>query len=312
MYAADYAYKMFKQFLILAISILLLNAGCKRDVSLPLGDKAKKLMLIVIDGVRYTDAFVDSTKIEEWQTLQNLGTTATRVYNEGVTNTVNGLSALSTGTYFNLINSGSDTPTQKTFLHYYLSQNNLPYSKAAIISSKGKINVLRYAGDALNLNYAPYEDCGTGGGYRPDDTTLQRARNYVQMYKPDVLLLHLSEPDISGHSGKWEQYKTAIKTTLNNVNSFYNYLESIPEYKGQTDYFISNDHGRHTTSFSGHGDNCDGCKHLYFLGIGPDFSKGKMVTNKISQIDIPATAAAVLGVEAKIGNGKVQESLLLK
>lgn len=311
MYAAVYVYKFFMKNVLLIIGFLLLiSAGCSRDVAItpPIVYKTDKVVLIVIDGPRYNDINSDSalTNLPEWKGLLAKGNLHTAIYNNGVTNTVNGLTHLTTGIYGALGNSGSDTPKNKTFFHSYLQESGANPNKAAIFSSKDKIGVLQKAGNGI----PPFADCGAiGGGYRADSITLSLAKNYINTQSPNVLLVHFSEPDISGHGGNYENYKSAIATTTKNAADLYNFLETNSNYKGKTTYLFANDHGRHTTDFRSHGDGCEGCQHLFLLTIGPDTQPG--ISNKnASQIDIASTIAALLHVKTFTGKGRVLDEVL--
>jgi hypothetical protein len=282
---------------------LLLGAGCNRDVAITKKYQASKVVLIVIDGVRFTDINTDSAllNLPDWKSLLTKGNLHEAIYNDGVTNTVNGLTSLSTGKYAQLQNNGSEIPKEKTFFHYYLEATKLPFTKAAIFSSKDKIGILKNAGNGL----MPYTDCGImGSGYRKDSLTLHLAKKFVLVNTPNLLLVHFSEPDISGHTGNFVNYKNAIRTTTLNVKDLYEFLESLPVYNNQTKYFITNDHGRHTIDFANHGDGCDGCRHCTLLTIGPDIKKGRSIETA-SQVDIPATISEVLNLENFTGSGKV-------
>ena len=62
----------------------------------------------------------------------------------------------------------------------------------------------------------------------------------------------------------------------------------------KTTMFVTNDHGRHTSNFSGHGDTCEGCKHVMLLVLGPDTPAGVVDTDTHQQIDIAPTIGAML------------------
>jgi hypothetical protein len=291
--------------------IVLLSAGCSRDIAAPGPPKiykTEKVVLIVIDGPRYTDINSDSALVSlpEWSALLSKSKLHTEIYNTGATNTVNGLSHLTTGIYGALGNNGSDTPKNKTFFHSYLQDLSINANKAAIFSSKDKIGVLQKAGNGI----PPFADCGaTGGGYRSDSITLSLAKNYVSTQSPNLLLVHFAEPDISGHTGNYESYKNAIATTTKSAAELYNFLEDNAYYKGKTTYLFANDHGRHTTEFTSHGDGCMGCRHLFLLTIGPDTQPGKSFKHA-SQIDIASTIAELLHLKSFRGDGRILEEVL--
>ena len=77
---------------------------------------------------------------------------------------------------------------------------------------------------------------------------------------------------------------------------------------------MSNDHGRHTDGtkdgYVSHGDSCEGCRHILLYAKGPDFKRGVEIATKREQIDIAATAAAILGIDIPGSKGQVLEELL--
>jgi hypothetical protein len=301
---------MMKKALLSIGFLILLSAACRRDTPLtpPRVYKTEKVVLIVIDGPRYTDINSDSAlaDLPEWSALLAKGKLHTEIYNTGATNTINGLSHLTTGIYGALGNTGSDTPKNKTIFHSYLQDFNINSNKAAIFSSKDKVGVLQKAGNGI----PPYADCGAiGGGYRSDSITLALAQNYVTAQSPNLILVHFAEPDVSGHAGNFINYKKAIATSTKNAADLYNSFETNPMYTGKTTYLFANDHGRHTTDFTGHGDGCNGCRHLFLLAIGPDTKCGSS-SNKASQIDIASTIAEILHLKTFKGNGRILEEVL--
>ncbi|WP_238555152.1 hypothetical protein [Chryseobacterium sp. P1-3] len=72
---------------------------------------------------------------------------------------------------------------------------------------------------------------------------------------------------------------------------------------------VSNDHGRHLDAkggFKSHGDGCEGCRHIEFFAIGPDFKKNTIITTgNYEQIDITSTIAELLRFPLQYGKGKV-------
>src|SRR5690606_36666419 len=108
-----------------------------------------------------------------------------------------------------------------------------------------------------------------------------------------------------------------IKETDSLVFELWNYLQKDENYKNRTAMLVTNDHGRHVTGhkdgFASHGDSCEGCKHISLLALGPDFSKGRLVTEEYELVDIAPTVATLLHLNvAQFDNGKLIIPLLEK
>jgi hypothetical protein len=73
---------------------------------------------------------------------------------------------------------------------------------------------------------------------------------------------------------------------------------------------ITNDHGRHTTNFQGHGDGCNGCRQIEFLAIGPGIRTGLISTIPRTTPDIAPTLARLLGAEAQFSSGEIMSEIL--
>jgi hypothetical protein len=116
--------------------------------------------------------------------------------------------------------------------------------------------------------------------------------------------------DGAGHSGNWNNYISAIENADRIVGELWSWLEQDAEYSGSTTVVVTNDHGRHTDDFSGHGDQCEGCRTIQFLAIGPGIKAG-YVSNVPRRIpDAAPTIAALLGFQTEFASGEVMTEIL--
>jgi arylsulfatase A-like enzyme len=85
-------------------------------------------------------------------------------------------------------------------------------------------------------------------------------------------------------------------------------------YRNKTTLFITNDHGRHLdgvkNGFVNHGDNCEGCRRIYLVAIGPDFKANTVVKHPYELIDISKTIAHMLNFSIPTSEGKVIKELV--
>ncbi|RNI25711.1 sulfatase-like hydrolase/transferase [Rufibacter latericius] len=263
----------------------------------------KNVVLVVIDGVRYSDSWGDSTFANIPRMARELapqGVFHPQFFNKGVTKTNPGHVALTTGQHQNINNNGSELPRLPSVFHYYRQFTGAPETDAWIITSKDKLEILArtYSPDSA-ARYAPATSSGKNGigsGNRPDTTTIRIAKQIFTKHKPKLVLINLREPDTEAHGDNWEGYLKAIRQSDRLVADLWKWLQKQPGYKNTTTLLVTNDHGRHTGSrFQDHGDNCEGCRHISLLMLGPDVQPGTLASKPRSQVDVAATMAELLG-----------------
>ncbi len=294
---------------------------CSKDIPIS-GYKTQNVILIVVDGPRYSETwdFINRSFIPNRSAMLQEGVVCENFYNNGTTSTVPGHVAMCTGFYQNINNGGNEYPSEPSVLQYWLKTYNQNSSKAWIISSKDKLAVLA---DCTNPEwhntFKPSIDCGNlglGTGYREDSTTYKKVKTVLANYHPTLMLINFKQPDAAAHAGDSLGYIQGIMDTDNYIASIWQYIQNDEYYKNKTTLIVTNDHGRHTAGyldgFISHGDTCQGCKHIEFFGIGPDFKKNFVCSTYYEQIDIATTIAHLLGFKMPTSNGKVMDNILLK
>jgi hypothetical protein len=289
------------------------------DIIDTLPSLASHHFIIIMDGARYSETFGDATfsNIPKLKLLSQQGSLCANFYNNGNTLTQNGISAILIGNYNSIANNSSGIPPYSSFLNVFLdskSDTNLAF----IISSKDKIAALgNYVDNTFPNQHTPYINCGINGlfsGYRQDSITYKIAIDHINNHNPMLGLLSFKEPDYSGHTGVWADYINGIKTTDSLIYEFINFVEANPIYNNKTNYYIANDHGRHLNNvsdgFKSHGDDCEGCKHVSLLCIGPDFKKNYISSLPFEQLDISKTIAAMLKLNLPHCKGKILNDIL--
>ncbi len=300
---------------------LLLFISCRKDPPFEHNFRTKKIIVVVIDGPRFQETFgsSDHKHIPYQSELCKQGTLCTSFYNQGVTFTVNGHTAICTGNYQSINNSGLEIPSYPSFLQYYIEKYNAPSDKVWLITSKDKLQVLANTTLPEYTNkYNPQTDCGINGlatGYRNDQITQDHIMSTLTNQHPDVLLINYKEPDASGHARNWTNYLKGIENTDKYVYDIWNFIQNDPYYKDQTTLLITNDHGRHDDGwkdgFVSHGDYCDGCKHIALLALGPDIKQNYICETAYSQIDITATIAAIFKLNMPYAKGRLMDDILI-
>lgn len=303
------------------IVLLLLSSSvittCNTEIKPPAKDyRTKNVIVLVIDGPRFSETFGDSTCQYIPHLAKDLapqGVLFTNFRNNGKTNTNSGHTAITTGVYQSIRNDGTELPKYPSFFQYYLKEKKIPKEKAWIIASKGKLNILANARKKGWFNsYMPSDYCGPGGNgseYVADKFTWDVVLEKLKTEQPSMMLINLLEVDTRGHSNDWPNYLGAIERTDKYAYQLWKFIQNNKHYKDNTTLIITNDHGRHPDGhkdgFASHGDRCEGCRKIYMIGLGPDFKQGEVVTEEYEQIDISATIAHIMKFNMPTSDGRV-------
>jgi arylsulfatase A-like enzyme len=275
----------------------------------------------VIDGPRFSETYGDSTcRLSPilCDSLRYQGAFYENFRNNGPTYTVPGHTAIVTGVYQRISNTGTALPRNPSLFQYYLKATGAAKTDAFIVSSKGKLDVL------ANTENKKWHDqflastyCGPNGngiGYGRDDKTFAKVTELVTSPNaPHVMLINLLAVDVNGHANNWEKYQESITACDAYASNLWGMIQSNPVLKNQTTLFITNDHGRHLdgvkSGFVNHGDHCEGCEHISLLILGPDTPKGLSVQKEGELIDLSKTISTLLHFEMPTSKGRfLQES----
>jgi predicted AlkP superfamily pyrophosphatase or phosphodiesterase len=282
----------------------------------------QNVVVVIMDGARFSETFGDASKrnIPYLRTfIAPQGVTDLSFYNDGPTYTLAGHTAIATGYYQEINNSGHEYPLHPSFFQYYERQSAIKGKTSWVVASKDKISILSNTTDpAWEGEFRPAYDCGTdgsgtGSGYRNDSLTCLRVLQILNNDHPRMMLVNFQEPDGSGHSGVWADYLNAIEKTDKYIYDIWKFIQKDKFYKGNTAFIVTNDHGRHADGFNGgfsnHGCSCDGCRHVMFVAVGPDFKQSAVINQRYDLLDISATIAEIMGFDFPC-NGHVMQEIL--
>lgn len=278
--------------------------------------QTEHVVILVLDGPRWSETFGDTT----YQYIPNLqhqlvpqGVFFSDFANDGQCYTNAGHTAITTGVYQRVENTGKEVPKNPSIFQYYLKQTKAEKSKAWIMTSKGKLNILGHTKDRKWLRmYYPsvYSGVnGSGTGYPADIKMYPIFKSILLHDKPGISLINLLDIDAWAHQGRWDLYIESIVQNDKLALDLWNTIQSDSVMKNKTTLFITNDHGRHLDGvkdgYISHGDNCEGCRHISLIGLGPDFKGGTVIDNHYDLIDINATAAELLHIDVPSSEGEV-------
>ncbi len=277
--------------------------------------KTKHVIIVVMDGARYQETFGDTTHqyIPYLNRLKTQGILHTNFQNDGYTLTNAGHTAILTGNYKPLKNNGKELPDYPNIFQYYQKEKGVDKYKTWIATSKGKLEVLANTKNKTWWNrYMPATYCGVKGQsvvYQNDNIHFEKVKEIITDYHPELMLVNFLEADARGHQNNWDGYVGGIKNIDRLTHELWNFIQNDPEMKDNTTLFITNDHGRHNDGrrdgFKEHGCNCSGCRHIFLLGLGPDFKTNTTTDLPAGLIDISATIAYMLNFQMPTSKGRV-------
>jgi len=278
--------------------------------------KTEHVVILVLDGPRWSETFGDTS----FQYVPNLkhhlapqGVFFNDFANDGPTYTISGHTALSTGVYQRMENSGKEIPKHPSIFQYYLKQSKADKRKAWVMASKGKLNVLGHTKSrGWVREYYPSVYTGKNGsatGYPADRLMWPIFKEILVDHKPVISIINLLDIDGWAHQNKWDRYIKSIIQNDKIARDVWETIQSDSILKDKTTLFITNDHGRHLDhvkdGYVSHGDNCKGCRKISLIALGPDFKIGTTVDNHYDLLDINATAAELLHIDMPTAKGEV-------
>ena len=125
------------------------------------------------------------------------------------------------------------------------------------------------------------------------------ALEYLKAKKPRILYLSLGETDEWAHRGNYAQYLHAAHRADVYVETLWNTVQRMHQYRGKTTLIFSPDHGRGDgpQNWKDHGEKTPSSKYIWMAFLGPDTpARGERSgIPPVEQDQIAATLAAFLG-----------------
>ncbi|MFY9910103.1 MAG: hypothetical protein WAK56_09685 [Candidatus Sulfotelmatobacter sp.] len=123
--------------------------------------------------------------------------------------------------------------------------------------------------------------------------------DYVKSAHPRLLFVGYGETDNWAHSGRYDLVLESAHQFDGFVRQLWETMQAIPEYRDQTTFIITTDHGRGSglEEWKEHGTEEKGSENIWIALIGPDTeSLGERAnTATVAQAQIAATVAEFLG-----------------
>jgi len=134
-----------------------------------------------------------------------------------------------------------------------------------------------------------------------DSFTFYSALQYLKRERPRVLYIGLGETDEFGHAGRYDFYLDAAHRVDRYLETLWQTIQSLPEYRDTTTLIVSTDHGRGNSPFDwkNHGATTRGSERIWIAVIGPDTPPLGVRTrvSTVTQSQIASTLAAAVGFD---------------
>lgn len=290
--------------------------------SLPLlAYTTENVFVVVIDGLRNNEAFEDADHDlipHIWNDLRPQGTIYTEFYNDYLTTfTTPGHMAIVTGQWHvapnlaNVVSGGiyDVRPEAPTIFEYFRYHTGKPKASCLVVTGKKNNIQLDWS---LEPTYGPnYASLLFEGGNDTDTYALLKTK--LEAYHPNLVLVNLRDVDEAGHTGDWVTYTGAIKKADELVYQIWTQLiQGDAFYANKTTMIVTSDHGRHDDEYGGfqeHAGMCHGCRHVLFLGIGPDTPAGLEIPERRYLRDIAPTVGEFLGFPTPFARGQIMAGI---
>lgn len=139
--------------------------------------------------------------------------------------------------------------------------------------------------DSLDVFSIPAEDA---------KTVSARAADYLVEHKPDLLFVHLADPDVTGHWRGW--MSNAQLAAIARADAAVATLLAALDRAGlreDTAVIVTADHGGHLLT---HGSNSPEDMTIPWIAVGSGVKQGHTISGAVTTYDTAATALQLLGV----------------
>lgn len=284
----------------------------------------ENIIILVIDGLRYQDAFDPETAGRMPNIngpLRTQGTFLTNFYNMGMTITSPAHAAMLSGTRMPVRNNQPERDNimmnYPSIFEYYIKhlvEQGVPLEEARMRTCQiyGKRVECATMAASLHPQY--------GNLYRsniefpdPADATHQDIRSFNALMDildtdhPRLMLINLAQVDEQGHLGTWGSYEYSFRKADEIVDAIWRRIQSDPFYRDKTTLMVLTDHGRNDDAhgaYRHHGCPCKGCRHSFLLVLGPDTPAGVTTGTFHTLVDLSPTVGAILGFDPVYSEGR--------
>lgn len=134
-------------------------------------------------------------------------------------------------------------------------------------------------------------------GVRYDYFTFRGAEECLKHDRPRVLYVSFGETDDWAHKRRYDLYLDSARRIDEYIRRLWELVQALPQYAGKTSFVFTTDHGRGETreNWISHGDEHPGSDLIWMAVLGPDTESGPPPSGIVTQSQVAATVAALLG-----------------
>jgi uncharacterized protein (DUF1501 family) len=174
-------------------------------------------------------------------------------------------------------------------------------------SAEASLRIQRYILEELKGDTAQITGPGAG-----DAKSIRVARNLLRLFKPKLISVVLQNADVA--HGSFNAYSDVIRRNDQEIGLLWDSILADPELRDTTSVFVLPEFGRDANlnqrNGLDHGDASEDLRKIFCVAAGPDFKQGKTITKAVDSVDVCPTAAALLGCEAPMAQGKLMKAIL--
>jgi hypothetical protein len=268
-----------------------------------------RVVLVLIDGARYTEVLGDpeATWSPRLAALAEQGCAPGPMLNQGWTTTKYGTASIHTGVWNAWVAESNQHDAHyryPTHWEYLRASYDLPPERVLYVLPGydiGSVWKPSYEADHGPATWPLILNEGWG-----DAAVVDSAIAALDEHDPVFTMVYLPDTDGAGHDGVWEDYVATITEADRLVGMLWDALQARPAYADNTVLLVTSDHGRHDDEhggFANHGCDCDGCREVMFLALGPGVDPACDPVKPWELVDIVPTIGAIQGWEPVMGDG---------
>ncbi len=133
----------------------------------------------------------------------------------------------------------------------------------------------------------------------PDAVLHVILREHLQKHHPRILFVGYGETDLWQHLGRYDAFLDTAHSFDKFVHGLWDQMQSMPEYRKQTTFLITADHGRGSgaVNWKNHGVAQPGSGNIWLAVLGPDTAPlgERRDVPDLTQSQIASTLAAFVG-----------------
>ncbi|MDG1480365.1 MAG: sulfatase-like hydrolase/transferase [Myxococcota bacterium] len=210
-------------------------------------------------------------------------------------------------------------PELPTFFELIRKQEGLDTSSVALIGNTVNLISLDYSmhpgyGESYGTVYNVLTQADGVTPSNSDSEVVDDVRTALEGGARFVVA-NLHNIDRTAHNDP-EDYADAVANVDERILSLWLWIQSDESgMKDDTVMVVTADHGRHRYDlvdpvWTGHGDDCSGCREIPLLIIGPGVEAGAVTEEPATLEDVHQTLAWLMGVESPYSDGLILSSLL--